>query len=172
MSSFLSHIRNILCIYYSTHQTNFPFHFLTARLLITLEVYAAPTWRSALTHRQQQQQPINTSVCFFAPFILRRFPALIQAPAVTKYIRTQRHSVVGCAAKYTLFHSSRVIFLMASMHLYLRVSAGQILPLALLASVALLPVASGHSQACRKKSTPHHWRQADTDPSPPPSALK
>ncbi len=65
------------------------------------------------------------------------------------------------AAKYTPLHSSLVIFLMAPVHSCCKVSPGQILSLPH-SSTALIPLASGHSQACRKKSPPHHWRHADT----------
>lgn len=57
---------------------------------------------------------------------------------------------------------------MPSVHSCCKVSPGQILSLPL-SSMALIPVASGHSQACRKKSPMHHWRRADT---PPPRAAK
>lgn len=63
---------------------------------------------------------------------------------------------------------------MASVHSCCKGSPGQILSLPL-SSMALIPLASGHLQACRKKSPPHHWRHADphhTPSAPPPLTAK
>lgn len=153
-----------------------------ASIIPALSQSPCPFWNSIVSYRAESAFCTDVMSFFYTPAATtdKRFSVffvvftiflfwfeLLQWKKDTNDHRLAQHGVAGSfsAAKYTLLHSALVIFLMAAAHSCCKVSPGQILSLPL-SSTALIALASGHSQACRKKSPLHHWRRADTPPTP------
>lgn len=170
LSSF-PHPRSFSSFHNSKHWTNPLVHFKTPLFLIAVKVVTAQMCCALIeTQAAKTASDKHLSLLLWLLFVCFDLSSCSdQKKNKNKVNGVTQYSVAGyfTKAKYTLLHSSLVIFLMASVQSCCKVSPGQILSLPL-SSTALIPLASGHSQACREKSHMHHWRRADT---PPPILL-